>query len=209
MVGSVAVGRGRRPRRHRLAVLTRRGNRRQHRSRPDHHRWRPVTGGPADSCRSCGAADASGPDTTQPRQLKLNGIVQRHSGLQVLGALSGVDHPRPRPWTAIRARLRAAGLVLGHVVQAIARHADVKITLKVYAHANLDAMRQALGKLTGGCRDPRCCQRCCQPGNRFGRLAEMPGGNGAPGRDRTGDISLTRRVLWPAELQGRVTRWSA
>ncbi|MET8547281.1 hypothetical protein [Micromonospora zamorensis] len=31
------------------------------------------------------------------------------------------------------------------VVQAIARHADVKITLKVYAHANLDAMRQALG----------------------------------------------------------------
>jgi len=36
-----------------------------------------------------------------------------------------------------------------HVVQAVARHADVKITLKVYAHANLDAMRQALGKLDG------------------------------------------------------------
>ncbi|MFF5082486.1 tyrosine-type recombinase/integrase [Actinoplanes sp. NPDC000266] len=36
-----------------------------------------------------------------------------------------------------------------HVVQAIARHADVKITLKVYSHANLDAMRQALGKLDG------------------------------------------------------------
>ncbi|MEV4536952.1 site-specific integrase [Asanoa sp. NPDC049518] len=36
-----------------------------------------------------------------------------------------------------------------HVVQAIARHADVKITLKVYAHANLDAMRRALGKLDG------------------------------------------------------------
>ncbi|WP_346116697.1 tyrosine-type recombinase/integrase [Micromonospora coerulea] len=36
-----------------------------------------------------------------------------------------------------------------HVVQAIARHADVKITLKVYAHANLDAMREALGKLDG------------------------------------------------------------
>ncbi|MEU1762141.1 tyrosine-type recombinase/integrase [Micromonospora sp. NPDC005257] len=33
-----------------------------------------------------------------------------------------------------------------HVVQAIARHADVKITLKVYSHANLDAMRQALGR---------------------------------------------------------------
>ncbi|MEU7908178.1 site-specific integrase [Actinoplanes sp. NPDC049118] len=36
-----------------------------------------------------------------------------------------------------------------HVVQAIARHADVKLTLKVYAHTNLDAMRQALGKLDG------------------------------------------------------------
>jgi integrase len=34
-----------------------------------------------------------------------------------------------------------------HVVQAIARHADGKITFKVYSHANLDAMRQALGKL--------------------------------------------------------------
>jgi putative nucleotidyltransferase with HDIG domain len=32
---------------------------------------------------------------------------------------------------------------------ATARHADVKITLKVYAHANLDAMREALGKLDG------------------------------------------------------------
>jgi integrase len=36
-----------------------------------------------------------------------------------------------------------------HVVQAIARHADVKITLKIYSHTNLDAMRQALGKLDG------------------------------------------------------------
>ncbi|MGC5032234.1 tyrosine-type recombinase/integrase [Micromonospora sp. DT229] len=39
--------------------------------------------------------------------------------------------------------------VAPHVVQAIARHADVKLTLKVYSHANLDAMRQALGKLDG------------------------------------------------------------
>jgi integrase len=36
-----------------------------------------------------------------------------------------------------------------HIVQAIARHADVKLTLKVYSHANLDTMRQALGKLDG------------------------------------------------------------
>jgi integrase len=28
-----------------------------------------------------------------------------------------------------------------HLVQAIARHADVDITLKIYAHTNLDAMR--------------------------------------------------------------------
>ncbi|MFF0468967.1 hypothetical protein ACFYPX_16250 [Micromonospora zamorensis] len=48
------------------------------------------------------------------------------------------------------ARLRETELgVPPHVVQAIARHADVKITLKVYAHANLDAMPQALGKLDG------------------------------------------------------------
>ncbi|MFE9205114.1 tyrosine-type recombinase/integrase [Micromonospora sp. NPDC007230] len=36
-----------------------------------------------------------------------------------------------------------------HVVQAVARHADVKITLKIHSHANLDVMRQALGKLDG------------------------------------------------------------
>jgi integrase len=34
-----------------------------------------------------------------------------------------------------------------HVVQAIARHSDVKITLQIYAHANLTAMREALGEL--------------------------------------------------------------
>jgi integrase len=34
-------------------------------------------------------------------------------------------------------------------VQAIVRHSDVKITLKMYAHTNLDEMRSALGKLDG------------------------------------------------------------
>ncbi len=34
-----------------------------------------------------------------------------------------------------------------HVVQALARHADVEITLKIYAHTNLDAMRQAARRL--------------------------------------------------------------
>ena len=31
-----------------------------------------------------------------------------------------------------------------HVVQAIARHADIDVTMTIYAHTNLDAMRQAL-----------------------------------------------------------------
>jgi integrase len=34
-----------------------------------------------------------------------------------------------------------------HVVQAIARHADVDITLSIYAHTNLDAMREALDRV--------------------------------------------------------------
>jgi len=36
-----------------------------------------------------------------------------------------------------------------HTVQAIARHSDVKITLKIYAHSNLTAMREALDKIDG------------------------------------------------------------
>ena len=31
-----------------------------------------------------------------------------------------------------------------HVVQAIARHADIDVTMTIYAHTNMDAMRQAL-----------------------------------------------------------------
>lgn len=34
-----------------------------------------------------------------------------------------------------------------HVVQAIARHADLDITLSIYAHTNLDAMREALDEI--------------------------------------------------------------
>ena len=34
-----------------------------------------------------------------------------------------------------------------HIVQAIARHADLEITLSIYAHTNLDAMREALDKI--------------------------------------------------------------
>jgi integrase len=36
-----------------------------------------------------------------------------------------------------------------HTVQAIARHSDVKITLKIYADSNLQAMREALYKIDG------------------------------------------------------------
>ena len=31
-----------------------------------------------------------------------------------------------------------------HVVQAIPRHAHIDVTMAIYAHTNLDAMRQAL-----------------------------------------------------------------
>jgi integrase len=34
-----------------------------------------------------------------------------------------------------------------HIVQAIARHADIEVTMKPYAHANLDDMRAAVSKL--------------------------------------------------------------
>ncbi len=38
---------------------------------------------------------------------------------------------------------------------------------------------------------------------------ELAGRGGAPGRNRTDDISLTRRVLWPTELQGRAVSIAA
>ncbi len=34
-----------------------------------------------------------------------------------------------------------------HVVQRIARHADLDVTLGIYAHTNFDAMREALDKI--------------------------------------------------------------
>jgi hypothetical protein len=35
-----------------------------------------------------------------------------------------------------------------HVVQAIARHADLDVTMRIYAHTNLDTMREALAAYT-------------------------------------------------------------
>ena len=37
-----------------------------------------------------------------------------------------------------------------HVVQAIARHADIDVTMTIYAHTNLNAMRQALDAIEWG-----------------------------------------------------------
>ncbi len=37
-----------------------------------------------------------------------------------------------------------------HVVQAIARHADLDVTMKIYAHTNLDTMREAVDKIDWG-----------------------------------------------------------
>ncbi|HEX5349236.1 MAG TPA: site-specific integrase [Pseudonocardiaceae bacterium] len=67
-------------------------------------------------------------------------------------------------WEGIRARAGLPGvrlhdlrhtvvsllLELGtppHVVQAIARHADLDVTMRIYAHTNLDTMREALNKI--------------------------------------------------------------
>lgn len=51
-----------------------------------------------------------------------------------------------RPEAAAR-RLRLESGVPPHLVQAIARHADVDITLKIYAHTNLDARREGMKRL--------------------------------------------------------------
>jgi integrase len=37
-----------------------------------------------------------------------------------------------------------------HVVQAIARHTDLDVTMRIYAHTNLDTMSQALDKIDWG-----------------------------------------------------------
>ena len=37
-----------------------------------------------------------------------------------------------------------------HVVQAIARHADLDVTMRIYAHTNLDSMREAVDKIDWG-----------------------------------------------------------
>ena len=37
-----------------------------------------------------------------------------------------------------------------HVVQAIARHADLDVTMRIYAHTTLDSMREAVDKIDWG-----------------------------------------------------------
>ena len=37
-----------------------------------------------------------------------------------------------------------------HVVQAIARHADLDVIMRIYAHTNLDSMREAVDKIDWG-----------------------------------------------------------
>jgi integrase len=59
------------------------------------------------------------------------------------GALR-VEPRRRRDFSRDRA---ARALELPHVVQAIARHANLEITMKIYAHTNLDTMREALDKI--------------------------------------------------------------
>lgn len=42
-----------------------------------------------------------------------------------------------------------------HVAQAIARHADIDVTMTIYAHTNLDAMRQPSTRSSGRTCDHR------------------------------------------------------
>jgi integrase len=44
----------------------------------------------------------------------------------------------------------AGSSVYGVVVQAIARHADLDVTMRIYAHTNLDSMREAVDKIDWG-----------------------------------------------------------
>jgi integrase len=51
-----------------------------------------------------------------------------------------------------------------HVVQAIARHADIDVTMTIYAHTNLDAMRQALDVIDWeNLRAPLMLSLCSDP----------------------------------------------
>ncbi|MGH3972580.1 MAG: hypothetical protein ACRDS9_04550, partial [Pseudonocardiaceae bacterium] len=45
------------------------------------------------------------------------------------------------------ARLEHCSLPVPHVVQRIARHADLDVTLGIYAHTDLDAMRETLDSI--------------------------------------------------------------
>ena len=47
-----------------------------------------------------------------------------------------------------------------HVVQQIARHADLDVTLAIYAHTNLDAMREALDAIEWRTCEPPLLHRC-------------------------------------------------
>jgi integrase len=49
-----------------------------------------------------------------------------------------------------------------HVVQAIARHADVKVTLRSTRIRTWMRCARLSASWTDGCREGRCCQRCCQ-----------------------------------------------
>ena len=52
-----------------------------------------------------------------------------------------------------------------HVVQAIARHADLDVTMRIYAHTNLDSMRKAVDKIDWGAADQPLLHRGYIPAN--------------------------------------------
>ena len=49
-----------------------------------------------------------------------------------------------------------------HTVQAIAGHSHINVTMRIYAHANLDAMRDTMDRLDDRLDRARCRRRCRQ-----------------------------------------------
>jgi len=71
--------------------------------------------------------------------------VNRH--FEVIRHRAGLPNVRLHDMCHIVVSLLLALKTPPHVVQAIARHADIDVTMTIYAHTNLDAMREALAQI--------------------------------------------------------------
>ncbi|HEX3732036.1 MAG TPA: tyrosine-type recombinase/integrase [Mycobacteriales bacterium] len=65
--------------------------------------------------------------------------------------------PRPKRFHDLRHTCITLLLEEGvppHIVQAVAGHADLKVTMDVYAHTNLDTMRAGIQRLDDSLKNP-------------------------------------------------------